>query len=322
MRKKWMAVILASVMAFSLSACGGSGAASEEKTEETADKEETKTEEKKEDKLSIEETVLLDWEGLKITATGIEKKENRDTPWLKLLVENDTSYGVSIEVSSLLVNGCYIQESSFGMNLADIPAGKKANEKLYLGSSGVNLNEIAGIGEIGMIDVEFTVRDSSMDYYDDASILVKSELINLHTSAYDDMDTSAMAEGTELYNQNGIRIVTKGLDEYAKDYNYALYLYAENTTDKDIVIDSYDVSVDGFVPDEYSGSLNSFRIPAGKCSVEGMVFYYDETVTDPAAIKDIKEVQFGLKAYDEANWTWGYDDTGLIADTGVLTYNQ
>ena len=51
MRKKWMAVILASVMAFSLTACGGSGTASEEKAEETADKEENKTEDKKDVKL-------------------------------------------------------------------------------------------------------------------------------------------------------------------------------------------------------------------------------------------------------------------------------
>ena len=83
----------------------------------------------------------------------------------------------------------------------------------------------------------------------------------------------------------------------------------------------YDVSVDGFVP-ERGGELTSFRVPAGKCSVDGLVIWYDETVSDSKAIKDIKEMQFGLKIYDEANWSWGFDDSGLIADTGVLTYTQ
>ena len=318
MKKKW-AVILAAAMVLCLTACGGSKT-STEKDEKTAE-ETTDEKEKADDTISIDETVLVDWEGLKITATGIEQDEHYPAPQLKLLIENDTSYGISIEVSNLLINGCYIQDSYFGMNLSDVPAGKKANDTIYLGTAGVGTTEASDIGVIGTIDIGFTVRDSSQDYYDDAAILLESELTNIQTSAYGDMDTKAMAEGTELYNDNGIRIVSKGLGEYAMDADYALYLYVENTTDKDILLESYDVSVDGFVP-ERGGELTSFRVPAGKCSVDGLVIWYDETVSDSKAIKDIKEMQFGLKIYDEANWSWGFDDSGLIADTGVLTYTQ
>ena len=132
------------------------------------------------------------------------------------------------------------------------------------------------------------------------------------------MDTDAIAEGTELYNQNGVRIVAKELSAFSS-MDYGLYLYVENTTDMDIILQSYDVSVDGFVPEE-GGDMNSFEIPAGTYSVDALVIWYDETVPDESAVEDVKEMQLGLKIFDAANWFYGYDDEGLIADTGMLTY--
>lgn len=329
--KKWMkmwfrfplAVILMLCMLLSLTGCGGSGAATgeteEKSSEEAAESEETDNGEAASEAVTVEEQVLVEWEGLKITATGLEESAY---PVLKLLVENDTSYGISLEATKLFVNGCYMEDSSYGLSLAEIPAGKKANAKLSLNPGVAGFLEKAGITEVGMIDVEFTARDTSMDYYDDASVLYTSELVNIQTSAYENMDTDAIAEGKELYNQNGIRIVAKELSAYAGyDFNYALFLYVENTTDKDIVLNSYDVTVDGFVPENVSG-LYGWQIPAGSYSVDGLIISCDENIPNEDALKDVEELEFGVKIYDVSCWNGGYDDSGLLADTGMLVYEQ
>ena len=314
-----LVLVLVLGMAFSAAGCGNSGGSAEQKEEKkTEEKKESSEKKSKEKDLTIDETVLVDWEGLKVTATSIENDEYSKEPAIKLLIENDTEYGISIAVSKLFVNGCYMPDAYFGVNLCDVPTGKKANETLPLNPSSDEFLKKAGIDTVGSVDVEFTVRDSSKDYYDDSSVLYTSDVANIQTSAYDNMDTDAIAEGTELYNQNGVRIVAKELSAFSS-MDYGLYLYVENTTDMDIILQSYDVSVDGFVPEE-GGDMNSFEIPAGTYSVDALVIWYDETVPDESAVEDVKEMQLGLKIFDAANWFYGYDDEGLIADTGMLTY--
>lgn len=314
-----LALILA--MTAGMAGCGNSEAPAEGKTEETAEetteKEETVSEEQTEsDVLSIEEQVLLEWEGLTVTATGIDENSHSA---LKLLVENDTSYGIDLEVAEMYVNGCCMFTSDPGNSIGEVPAGKKLNASINF-NQGVNgFLEKAGIEEVGSIELKFIVRDSSQDVYDDASALYTSEVITVKTSAYEDMDTEVIAEGKELYNQNGIRIVAKELSAYARsDYNYALFLYIENSTDKEVVVDCYDVSVDGFVKGDAAGTL--CWIPAGRYTVTGLCVLCDEEVPNEDALKDVKEMEFGLKIYDSATWAWGYDDIGLLADTGMLVY--
>lgn len=329
MKKKVLSVLLSLALTAGLSACGGSGSSdadtgSSDATQETASEEEASEEETDSDEadssgdVSVEEQVLMEWEGLKVTLTGIEINEYSNAPVAEFLVENDTSYGISLEVSALYVNGCYMEDSSYGLKTGDVPAGKKANQTLSLDASGLGVLPKLGIDTVGSFECQFTVRDSSTDYYDDNSILYTSDIAEVRTSEYDSMDTSAISEGTELYNQNGVRIVAKDIASYAQT-NYALYLYVENTTDMDIVMDSYDVTVNGFVP-EGSGGLNAWSIPAGRYSADGLVIFYDSTVPDEASLGGITDIEFGIKIYDESSWTYGYTDDGLLADTGMMTF--
>lgn len=316
--KRTGAVFFMAALLAGLTACGGSEAPAKESGEAKAESEEDAGSEKEEAKaqeVTIEEQALVEWEGLKVTATGLEKDEYSEELSLKLLVENDTSYGIKLSVAKLFVNGCCINYSE--RDLGDVPAGKKANEEVALGEYGSGILGKIGIGEVGEIEATFSVRDSSVDYYEDASLLYTSEPVQIQTSAYDRMDTETIAEGAELYNENGIRIVAKGLAPYYS--NYALVLYAENTTDQDVVMEYYDVTVDGFVADPGSYSM---IVPAGRSSAGILMLSYDETVPDEAALDKVEKLEFGIKAYDAANDNYWYDDSAMLFDTGILAYTQ
>ena len=150
--------------------------------------------------ITIEEQVLVDQDGIKITATGMED----DSIWgegVKLLIENNTEKNVGIGCNALIVNN-YMITDLFSTSVA---AGKQANEVMYMSSSEL---EAAGISNIGQIEVYFHVYDS--DSYD---TLFDPDVAVIQTSDYANMDVTAADDGTELYNQDGIRIVGKYVDE-------------------------------------------------------------------------------------------------------------
>ena len=71
-------------------------------------------------------------------------------------------------------------------------------------------------------------------------------------------------KGDEVYNENGIRIISKGLmedtSEYSKDINM-LFLVENNSSEIIEIDDSYDsLSVNGYM-------IGSREIPAGKCAL-------------------------------------------------------
>lgn len=60
------------------------------------------------------------------------------------------------------------------------------------------------------------------------------------------MDTTPNDSGTELYNENGIRIVGKTVDENSF-WGTAVLLYCENTSGTDVGISVDDMSINGFM---------------------------------------------------------------------------
>lgn len=87
---------------------------------------------------------------------------------------------------------------------ADVAAGKKSNEVMYLSSTEL---KAAGIDTVGQIEMYFHAYDSNWDN------LFKNVYSKLETSEFANMDTTPNDEGQELYNANGVRIVGKTVDE-------------------------------------------------------------------------------------------------------------
>ena len=78
---------------------------------------------------SIEETVILDQNGLKITATDLEDSFMGDE--LKLLVENNSGQNLTVQSHASSVNGYMITN----IMSIDVANGKKVNDALTLTAS-------------------------------------------------------------------------------------------------------------------------------------------------------------------------------------------
>lgn len=88
---------------------------------------------------------------------------------------------------------------------ADVAAGKKSNEVMYLSSTEL---KAAGIDTVGQIEMYFHAYDSNWDN------LFKNVYSKLETSEFANMDTTPNDEGQELYNANGVRIVGKTVEKF------------------------------------------------------------------------------------------------------------
>ena len=179
---------------------------------------------------SINEQVLVDQDGIKITATEYVT----DSIWgdgIKLLVENNSAKDYTIGCDALIVNDYMITD----LFSADVAAGKKSNEVMYLSSTEL---KAAGIDTVGQIEMYFHAYDSNWDN------LFKNVYSKLETSEFANMDTTPNDEGQELYNANGVRIVGKTVDENSF-WGTAILLYIENTSGQNVGINVDNMSING-----------------------------------------------------------------------------
>lgn len=254
MIRKLFGLTLALILVFSLSACGGSSTqkpiTDDESTQtSTADQSTTQESESTAETtaVTIENTVLLDQDGLIITA----KELVDDSIWgmgVKVLIENNTEENLGVQCNSLIVNN-YMITDLFSCSVA---AGKKANDTIYLSSSGL---EAAGITSISDIVISFHVYDS--DTYD---TLFDTDEIELKTSAYGTVEQPVMDDGKELYNQDGIRIVGKYVDENSF-WGAGVLLFIENNYGENITVQCDNMSINGFMVTPYfSCAVNNGRM--------------------------------------------------------------
>lgn len=244
--------------------------------------------------VTIEEQVLLEQDGIKITAKGITE----DSIWgegIELLIENDSDKNISVGCNALIVND-YMISDLFAQTVA---TGKKANEVMYMSSSEL---EAAGITNIGKIEIYFHVYDD--DSYDK---LFDSDCITILTSQYENMDTTPVDEGQELYNQDGIRIVGKYVDENSF-WGTAVLLYMENTTNQNVGISCDNMSINGFMVTPYFSST----IYAGKKAVSPI--HILSTDLENSGITSVEELEVNFHIYNE-------DTYDTVADTGAIAFS-
>ena len=244
--------------------------------------------------ITIENQVLVDQDGIKITALSYVC----DDIWgdgIKVLIENDTEQDVMVGCEALIVND-YMINDLFG---SEVAAGKKANDVIYLSSSEL---KAAGIDTVGRVEIYFHVYDA--DSYDK---IFKTECVTIETSAIDSMDTTANDEGTELYNDGGIRIVGKTVDENSF-WGTAILLYIENESGRNVGINVDDMSVDGFMLTPYF----STTVYDGKKAVDDITLMSSEL--EENGITSIGEVELKFHIYDN-------DSYDTIADSDPITFS-
>lgn len=241
---------------------------------------------------SINEQVLVDQDGIKITATEYVT----DSIWgdgIKLLVENNSVKDYTIGCDALIVNDYMITD----LFSADVAVGKKSNEVMYLSSAEL---KAAGIDTVGQIEMYFHAYDSNWDN------LFKNVYSKLETSEFANMDTTPNDEGQELYNANGVRIVGKTVDENSF-WGTAILLYIENTSGQNVGINVDNMSINGYM----MTPLFSTTVYDGKKSIDDITIMSSDLEAN--GITSVDQVELKFHIYNAESY-----DT--IADSDAITF--
>lgn len=243
-----------------------------------------KTEEEKQTKSlipSIDEQVLFEYNGIKLTAISIE--EDWLGPQLKILIENESDKNISVSLEGIAVNDCMVSAWLY----EDVGTGKKSNATFDIWST--KLSD-AGITNIGKIDMYFRIIDS--DNFDE---IYESGEIELLTSLYDVMDVEIDDIGEEMVNQSGVKIVGKGVSNDLI-WGDGVVVYIENNTDRNIVVTTDDLSVNGYM---VTGFLYQSVRP-GKKAIESIILSSSDL--EDNGIESIEELSLSFEIYDEDNF--------------------
>lgn len=243
--------------------------------------------------VTIDEQVLIEQDGLKVTA----KEYTVDAIWgdgIKLLIENDGSQDVGLSCTALIVNDYMITD----LFSATVAAGKKSNETLYLSSTEL---KAAGIENVGKIEIYFHT-------FDPATYMTTTDFdcVTIKTTAYDSMDTAPNDAGQELYSDHGIKIVGKYVDEDSF-WGAAVLLYIENNSGKNVIIQCDDMSINGFMVTPYFSST----VYDGKKAIDEITLMSSEL--EENGIDSVDEIELKFKLMDE-----NFMD---IAESDVITFS-
>ena len=243
--------------------------------------------------VTVEETVLFEAEGVKVTVKGLEK--DLFGTELKLLVENSSDKNVLLTADSVSANGYMISASLY----TEVAAGKKCNDSLSLSKSSLEQSGIETLSQL-----QFYLKLQDPDTWDTVKT---SDLLTVTTSAADyvqPVDDS----GDVVYDAQGYKVVCKGLKQ---DFIWdgTVVFYMENTGNRAVSIYAENVSVNGFMQ---SVSLWSDLRPNTRI-VDGMSML-DLSDLEITNIDEIESIEFNLRIVDAETWQ-------EIVTTDAITLN-
>lgn len=232
--------------------------------------------------VSIPQAILLDSNGIKITATGFEA-DGFTGPEMKLLLENSSGKNVTVQAKNVVVNG-YMTDVIFS---SDIAANKKANDAMGFLSS--FLKE-CGIETITDISLQFSLLDT-----DNFTSLFESEPISIETTAKADYIQQYDATGTTLLEQDGIKVVYKALDD-TSFMGPRIVLYLENNSQSALTIQHRDLSINGFM---IMGTFSQTILP-NTHAVTGITLIQSDLDTN--SITQLQTAEFRIVASNAESW--------------------
>lgn len=310
--KKLLCIVLITLLALSMTACGsGKNEIEKEATSVTSDssrKETVRTPVESEpspepesepeeentysDAVTIDETVLFDELGIKITAKKVELGGLFGTE-LKLLIENNYGEAITVQAEDVSVNG-YMVGALLSSDVAD---GKKSNDELTILSSDL---ELCGIETIA--DLEFSFHIITSDGWE---TIIDTDRIQVRTSAYDTYTYSYDDSGEVLYNANGVKIIAKGWSK-GDWFDTGVIIYVENNSENTILVTTRDESVNGFM---ITGYLYS-EVSPGKRAIDVINFLQSDL--EDNEVGDVETVELYFSISDADSW-------GTIAESDIVT---
>lgn len=320
--KKIVSLLLILCFITVFAACGGSaraeeGAENQQNTENNVS-ESAPSEDKSEQSdeilgpfsksASLAETVMVDEEGVKITATGLDYTDY--SVELELTIENNSGKNLSFYSGSLgygcnSVNGYMIND---GYLNCDVSNGKKANDSISFSYDELMLH---GINEIADLEIGFYISDDDFNDTYFAPRQVKTSAFDAHDyskDCYQETITSRAAMNTyeyelacfsqdPLYDVNGVKLLSSGMMK-KQNGETMLLLELENTTENMVYVSTSDIAVNGLIVN--SSTWSSDEINPGR---RGIIDVELSSILDPAyweayGIKEIGSVALSLRQKD------------------------
>ena len=224
---------------------------------------------------TIEETVLYEENGVKITATGLTY--NSSSVEIDITIENGTDKNLSFISNSLgyacnSVNGYMIDDGY--VNCA-VSAGKTAKESVQIGYDELLMY---GINELADIEIGFDISDDDYNsIYTGARQLLTSAAETYEykedgyrTAIRSDAIMSKYNYTIPYFNdeimseQDGVDVLSAGLIEQ-ENGETALFLEVKNTSDQAVYATTGDICVNGL--GVYGATWSSDMINAGKTRI-------------------------------------------------------
>ena len=244
---------------------------------------------------TIEETVLLDQDGIVVTAKEIVD----ESVWgqgIKVLIENNSSRDVTVTATAMAVNGYMLTDFLYEKVTADA----KSNAVIHCLN---NELEKAGITNIEEVAIWFSLVDpeSYMTSYS------SDEPAILRTSLYTGAESEAFSDGIEVINQDGIRVVVKYVDEKSI-WGTSVLIYAENNSGRNVGLSADNVSINGFMIDGYYYA----DIKSGYKSFDDMTIFSSSLKDND--IEKIDNIKLTFNCYDTDSYSTIFESDYVTID--------
>lgn len=248
------------------------------------------------EEILVNEELVFDDEDIKIWVKSFDDN-GIFGPSLELLIENNREEDIMVQVRGTTVNDVVVN-TIFSVNVS---AGKEASKDITLMQSSLDK---AGIELVKDIELRFVISDG-----DNWATILATDPIKISTSVDPSFKQDYDDSGQLILDQDGIRIIVRGIDNEDTLWGASVVLFIENNQDQGIRVQAKDVSVNGFAID----SLLSSEIPAGKKAYAEISFA--EADLKEHDIKTIEEIEMVLHISEIESW-----DSLLISDPITVSF--
>ena len=338
MKTRLMAVLLAIAVLTTLSACKSTDIPSGSldggnRTSSGASAKESPTQDNEtlgqfQATATLDETILVDENGVKITAT--ELTYTSYTADLAITIENNSGKDLSFISGSLgyscnSINGYMVDD---GYLNCDVANGKKANDVIQFSYDALMAY---GINEIADMEIGFDMVDADYNSIYTGPRALKTSAANLHddsADSYQQTITSPAAMNTygyemlyfgqdAAYDQDGVKLLSSGLLRN-RDGETVLLLELENTSDSLVYVSASDIRINGLVVSSSVWSSDTINPGKRRIAEVELSSAFDGGFWSAYGIDEVGSVSVSLGQYDEGSTPIGLKTPVEITVPGVF----
>ncbi len=228
----------------------------------------------------VAEEVILDAEGIKVTAQGYLTSETQGKG-LRLLIENGTEKDIRFLLDCAVVNDYTMDNCGF---MVPVSAGASRTVDFFFDQ---DMLDIIGITEIGTVDLYFTAQDAET-----FEVLKAFDPVTVKTASAEKVEIISEKKGVEIYNDRKLQVIVIGYS-FNENAGAKLYLWVKNSADGGVVLNPVSVRVNN----TYVLGLGDILVKPGKMAV-GTVTVTASEITSHA-IREFHGMVFSSEVYGE-----------------------